>query len=364
MYPATRSRGGWCVWTVIRGHLAGAGLGGCGLLVAGCAAAAGAAGAVAVILVTGFFLGQIQASFDATAHSYGYSDVGSALLSFNQPHNSNVELTGFTGRLPGFYILILSNSGDKAIRQSKDEATPAFATDVDINFQTLPPTITGTIKEIGGEQEFPLTDAFPEIDPPTVRVTRVDENGGYDVRFGITARGTQGEKLEYALVWHARLNSSGFALDGDIEIDRVLTTADGEEIRIQGDGSLATTKQPEGSVPPDGANDNSTGDPGNDGTGSADEDANQDNDNTADDGEQTPPDDAPAPSSCIPDLPPLVAQAVDQFLAPLGRDALDADADGIVTPEEVEVGLAPVLAIFNVELLPDAAECIAELLNA
>lgn len=231
-----------CIPTVFWRLAARTGLGGCGLLLTGCAAVAGVGAAIAAGLLTGLFLGRVQASFDATARSYGYTDAGSTQFVFNQPHNSNIALTHFLGRLPGFYFVLI-DLDDKAILQSQNREPVLYATDVEIDFQTFPPTFTGTIREIDGDAQFPISEVYPEIESINLDVINGEAAGQYDVVLTATLLGVGGEELEYGLVWHARLSSSGLALEGDVEIVRVLTTADGEEIRIEGSGSLSTDKQ-------------------------------------------------------------------------------------------------------------------------
>ena len=229
------------VSTGTRRLLARTGLGGCGLLLTGCAAAAGAGAVLAMGLLTGIFLGRVQASFAATAHSYGYTDTGLAQWVFGPSHSSNIEATRFIGRLPGFYFVLINVDG-KAVPRSQAQEPVLFTTDVEIDFETFPPTLTGTVTEIEGDQEFPLSEVYPEIGPITMSLSS-GAGGHYDIRITIHARGVEGEELAYSLVWHATLSPSGFSLEGAVDIERVLTTADGTEIVIDGSGSLSTDRQ-------------------------------------------------------------------------------------------------------------------------
>lgn len=221
--------------------LATSGLGGCGLLLAGCAAAAGIAAGV----LTGIFLGRIQASLAATAHSYGYTDTGSALwgLSGSGNPNSNVDLTHFMGRLPGFHLVVININTDKGITRANAQEPVFFNTDVEIDFETVPPTLTGTIHEVDGEQEFDLLELYPQVGPVSLNVTNIDANGRFDVWVTIEAQTADGDTLEYSLVWHPRLTTGGLSLEGDIDVERVLTTPEGDEFRNEGSGTLSTTKQ-------------------------------------------------------------------------------------------------------------------------
>gem|GEM_PF-6469392 len=197
---------------------------------------------LALGLLTGIFLGRVQASFAATAHSYGYTDTGLAQWVFGPSHSSNIEVTRFIGRLPGFYFVIINADG-KAVPRARAQEPVLFTTDVEIDFGTFPPTLTGTVREIEGDQEFPLAEVYPEIGPITMSLSSGDAGGCYDIRITIHARGVEGEELAYSLVWHATLSPSGFFLEGTVDIERVLTTADGTEIVIEGSGSLSTDRQ-------------------------------------------------------------------------------------------------------------------------
>jgi len=193
-------------------------------------------------LLIGTFLGRIQATFEQTARSYSYFDAGSAQCVFGRSPTGGFQLNSFLGHLPGFYFVLLDLDG-KAVPRLDSQQPTLFGTDVGIDFTTTPYTVTGTISEVDGDGQFPITDVYPEIGPITVNVVDVDGGGRYDLRITVHAVGVDGETLEYSLVWHARLSASGLSLEGDVDIERVLTTADGEEIRIDGSGSLTTTKQ-------------------------------------------------------------------------------------------------------------------------
>jgi hypothetical protein len=217
------------------------GLGACGLLVAGCAAATG----IALGVLTGIFLGRIEASLDATAHSYGYRDTGSALwgVSGSGNPNSNVDLTHFSGRLPGFHLVVININTDKGFMRSLAQEPVFFNTDVEIDFESIPPALTGTIREVDGEQEFDLFDLYPQVGPVSLNVTNIDASGRFDVWVTIEAQTADGDTLEYSLVWHPRLTTGGLSLEGDIDIERVLTTSEGEEFRNEASGTMSTSKQ-------------------------------------------------------------------------------------------------------------------------
>ncbi|MCK4661014.1 MAG: hypothetical protein KAV82_15945 [Phycisphaerae bacterium] len=240
MQATTNSRGRRHVWRLIRKHLPPTGLGAGGLLLAGCATMAGVGALLAFGLLWGTFLGRIQASMAATANSYGYADAGSVQWGFGQSHNSNVQLNTFGGRLPGFHCVCFVTPNGKTIPHLQTQEPVFYATDVEINFETNPPTLSGTISEIDGDQQFSLSEIYPELGPVSLSISSNPETGKYDIRITIHARGAEGEELDYSLIWHAQLSTSGLTLEGNVDIERVLTTADGEEIIIEGTGSLTT----------------------------------------------------------------------------------------------------------------------------
>ena len=236
MTLAMGSRTAGRVRTAFRGLCGTSGLGAVALWVGGCAAV----GAIGAAVLTGLFLGRMQASLAATAHSYAYSDVGSAQCVFAQPTVGVIQMTHFIGRLPGFFIVVFDGDG-KAVPNLQATEPEFYATDVDIDFQTVPPTVTGTVKQIDGTKEFNLFELYPAIESASVTV---DDTGlgTYDVRIGVVALGAEGDRLNYGLTWHAQLSSTGLGLEGDLAVDRVLTRAAGDEITIHGDGSFTTTK--------------------------------------------------------------------------------------------------------------------------
>jgi hypothetical protein len=233
----------WSSWGVIRRRLPATALGGWGMLLAGCVAVAGLGGGIAAVLLSGFFLGAVQASFAATARSYGFTDRGNAQFVFYQQGNpnSNVDLSRFIGRLPGFHIVIINIDNDKTARDSWQAQPVLYETDVEIHFDTLPATLTGTISEVDGDGQFDLFELYPQIDSPTLSVTP-DGTGGYDVRITVVAHSAEGDLLEYGFVWHARLSSSGLSLEGDVEVVRELTPVEGDPIVIEGAGSLTAAR--------------------------------------------------------------------------------------------------------------------------
>ena len=232
-YVRTASRR-WLAWT---------GLSGAGLTVAGCGALAAVGGGLVVALLTGAFLGAIQATFAATARSYAFTEVGSVRCVFDEPAGGLIRLTHFIGRLPGFHMVIIDDSAGKILSRSQAAEPIQYATDVDIDFGTDPPTLTGTVTDADGTQQLPVTDLYPHIGPVSLAVSAMDADGNFEVRLAVDAEGAQGEQLTYGLVMRPQLGTAGLTLDGGVAVERVLTTADGQTIQIGGSGSMAADKQ-------------------------------------------------------------------------------------------------------------------------
>ncbi|MHC4063813.1 MAG: hypothetical protein ACYSUI_04855 [Planctomycetota bacterium] len=376
MARSTRSQTARPLAATLRRFLPRTALSGGGLFLTGCAILGGAAATVGVAVLTGLFLGSIQATFAATARSYGYTDSGSVQALFNSPGGGVTGLARFSGRLPGFHFAIVTDR-DKGIRAAQTEEV-LFETDVEINFfADSSPTISGTVRRRGGAQEFTLAQLYPEITTLSQQVSEADLNGRREVTLTIVGRGPEGEQIEYTLVWQTSLTGAGHVLDGPVEVTRIYTAPGEEQLVIEGRGELDARRQTgttDGSEHVEQENANAADEPDED-LGEANENADDaegdddnensegvDNDNAADGADEPEPDDPTRPSACIPGLPEALAGAVDLFIETGGRDALDLDGDGIVTAAEVQEAINPLIGpLFSVSSA--AAECIAELLN-
>jgi len=228
----------WARWVLSGGGIFGVWTG-----LAGCAAMAVAGAGAAVYLLTGVFLGRVQASFAATARSYQFEERGDSRVRFGGNPYSNILLTDFQGRLPGFHLVFINIDNDKAISAAQADDAPLYNTDVGIDFEAVPPTLVGTITSEDGSETHTLAELYPTVGPVSVSLSDIDSDGRVSVRFTIEAESAEGDQLEYSLIWHAQLGSAGVSLDGDVEIERVLTTQAGEEISVTGTGSMNTVKQ-------------------------------------------------------------------------------------------------------------------------
>ena len=373
----------------IRRLAARLGLAGCGLSVAGCVVVGGAAAAAATVLLTGWFVGALQASFAATAHSYAYTDTGSVQFVFAQTTRHSPQLVAYTGRLPGFYFVVIDDDVDKAIPRQANGDRAVFATDVYIDFETSPPTVTGTISEIGGEQVLALTEVFPDIRLTTPQITETDDDGGYDMRLSIEATDADGGELEYALILHARLNSTGNALEATVEVERVFTPVDQDPIVIEGEGQLSdVTKVSDSQLPPANENDNTAEEPADENDNAEELNENEEDptdDESGDegegeepeeDGEEEPeeePEDATGqpttPAECIADLSILPSHLVTDIEALLaaGQSEFDLDENGTVTAAEVQQRISDAIAdtgfAFPIVIPDENAQCAADLMN-
>lgn len=358
---------GRCFGTVFRTFLPHVGTGGCGLLPTGCAVLGGAAAAAGAALLTGLFLGSIQATFAATARSYAFTDVGSVQLVFESPHRRTTDLVRFSGRLPGFHFVIITDRS-KVIRTAQTEEV-VFETDVEIDFEASPPTITGTVRQRGGPQEFTLDELYPDI-TLTQEVSGADDSGRREVTLTIVGRGPGGEELEYTLVLQTRLTTGGDFLAGPVEVTRNFTAPGVEPLVIEGSGELDARKQDEPAddeqdLEPENGNLEDETDENAD-EGEVEDEGNDiiddDGDGVDDGDDDSAPVDTTPPSACLPGLPELLAQAVDMFVEAGGQDALDLNGDGTVTSTEVQEAVNPLIGPFF-SVSPQAAACIAELLN-
>lgn len=350
------------------------GLGGGGLTLAGCVAAAGvAAGAVAALL-TGLFLTSLQASFAATAHSYAYTDFGDAVLLFDAAEGRSPSLVTFTGRLPGFHLVIITDDNDKGrpSAQETDAAGQIFETDVTIDFSHSPPTITGTITQRDGDVAFALDELYPEIDTPTIEVGTGDRAGEYEIRLHIQARTAEDEDLDYTLILNATLSSDGLFLDGTVEVERVLTPPEGQPLENSGAGDLSGTKQSDDQPEPDDQGDaddivtNDNADQTND--NAADDTDQSTNDNEADNDNEAPSEnesdndnageDGLITTEDCPELPRTMVVFLNDLLGELGTSAFDVDGDGAVTADEVHEVADPFIVLTD-----EAVTCIIRVLN-
>lgn len=399
MRQARGMRHGRCVSAKLRQALGMVGLGSVGSLVAGCMVVGGAAAALAVFLLTGVFLGAIQASFEATARSYGYTDAGQVQFVFNHPTSSRPQLTSFGGRLPGFYFVVINDVDDKAIPRAQADEPVVFTTDVNINFETSPPTLTGTIREIDGEQVFDLFELFPVVESVSAEVTEGDGEDRWDVRLTIVARGVDEEVLEYSVILHTHLTGGGDILEADVEVQRTLTPAGEEPIVIEGEGELSNVSKQQTEQAPDDTtqnddlpaeDDNADQDATDQETddGDAGEEPEPDDENADDEGQDDANQDQPAndddqvddegedagqqitdPADCVADLSIIPSNLVDEVVAILnsGHAAFDLDDDGTVTSSEVQQKVEDDIAatgfLFPITLPPQNAQCVADILN-
>ncbi|MCP4250862.1 MAG: hypothetical protein GY778_27810 [bacterium] len=344
------------------------------ILVAGCAVVVATAVGAAVVALTGLFLGSIQATFAATARSYAFTDTGPVQLMFSPPEVTQVSLVRYQGRLPGFHLAIITAAEKDRPRAQADEIV--FETDVNIDFEATPPTITGTIQERDGGEPVDLRVLYPAIVSVESELSEPDDDDQRQLTVTIVAQAADGAQLEYTLTMQTRLAAEGSVLDGDVEVERVYTPGDDEPLVVEADGTFEVTKL--GATPPDAGleddnaneddntNDNEEPDVENDNLD--DEPANENvDDEPVDDGAGTdgvePAEPTPA-SACIPGLSEVAAQAVDLFVESGGKAGLDGDGDGTVTSAEVQTAINPVLAPFFLEVSPGAAGCIAELVNS
>jgi len=360
--------------------------GGPGLTVTGCVVVGGAAVAAGVAILTGFFLGRLQASFAATARSYGYTDSGNVQFTFAPLPTGRISLVHFGGRLPGFHFAVVTNRGKLPVTAQGDEVL--YETDVEVDFGTAPPTITGTVRERGGGEEFDLLELYPEITVSIPQISDADSSGHRELSLSIIARGAGGEELDYRLVMGLDLSGDGDRLTAGVSVHREYRAPEEPVLIILGSGDLEAEKEGEitdtpveegnenaGSEEPvENANDNvenenaagnenesepPPGDATTDGVGDGGEPPA--NDNSSDE----PPAEEPIQASaCIPGLSDLAASVVDAFVANGGKDALDGNGDGTVTAGEAQNAVNPILAPFFVALSDDAAACIAELVNS
>jgi len=363
--------------------------GGPGLSVTGCAVVGGAAVAAGAAILTGFFLGRLQASFAATARSYGYTDSGNVRFTFAPLPTGRISLVHFNGRLPGFHFAVVTNRGKLPVTAQADEVL--YETDVEVDFGTAPPTITGTVRERGGGEEFDLLELYPEITVSIPQIGDADAGGHREMSLSIIARGAGGEELDYRLVLDLDLSDDGDGLTAGVSVHREYRAPDEPILIILGSGDLEAEKEGEitdtpveeenenavSEAPIENANDNAENEnaEGNeneseppsdnastDGVGDGGEPpANDNSDNSSDE----PPTEEPIQASaCIPGLSDLAASVVDAFVANGGKGALDGNGDGTVTAGEVQNAVNPILAPFFVALSDDAARCIAELVNS
>lgn len=219
------------------------GLGGGGLWVlGGCAAAAGVAGAIAVGLLTGLFLTRLQASFAATQRSYAFTETGLADLSFvSPPGNPNSNILEFTGRLPGFHIVIVDiDVDDKAMPRSQAEESELFDTEVTIDPFTTP-ALTGTITPRNGGESMDLFDLY-DIQDVNLVVREPDDEGRYRIEINILADTAEGGELDYTMLMRAGLSPDGSELEGELDVERIETLSDGTRIEINGDGVVEADK--------------------------------------------------------------------------------------------------------------------------
>jgi hypothetical protein len=314
-------------------------------LLAGCVAVTTAAAGAGLILLTGLFLGSIQTSLAATAHSYRYTDFGTVQLVLQPPPpRQPPPIINFTGRLPGFHIIFVTGA-NRGVRAAQAVQAIEYETDANIDFSADPPTITGTVRPRGGGTAFTINELYPEITRLTGDASLVDGSGRRVITIRIEGRGPDGEELIYSLVLRVTGTADGNVVDGSAQVQRERRVPGQAPEVVQGTGTVELEKQPDqpAEAPNDNVNDNGTVDGGGDGGG-----------------DEEPP---PPVSACIPGLPQAAAFAVDAFVQTGGRDRVDLDADGTVTSEEVQESLDPVLEPFSLAVGPEAADCIAELLN-
>ncbi len=348
------------------------------ILLAGCAVVVATAVGAAAAVLTGLFLGSIQATFAATARSYAFTDTGPVQLMFSPPEAARVSLVRFQGRLPGFHLAIITDAGKDLPRSQPDEIV--FETSVNIDFEASPPTLTGTIQERGGEP-VDLRVLYPAIVSVTQELSEPDDGDRRQLTVTIVAQAADGAQVEYTLTLQTRLVAEGGALDGDVAVERIYTPEDGEPLVVVADGSFEVAKP--GGTPDDAgleddnaneADNANEDDNANDNEGD-DEEPDVENDNLDDEPandnvDDEPVDDGVEPaeptpaSACIPGLSELAAGAVDLFVESGGKAGLDGDGDGTVTAAEVSAAINPVLVPFLLEVSPGAAGCIAELANS
>jgi hypothetical protein len=124
-------------------------------------------------------------------------------------------------------------------------APPAmgFTTDVDINFGTSIPTISGTIGQMNGPEAFDLSELY-SVRSIVPQLTDPDEGGNRDLTMAIVGDSLEdGGELEYTLTLRIRLNEAGTLLTGAVEVTRVLAIPGEAPIVIESEeGTLATTQ--------------------------------------------------------------------------------------------------------------------------
>ncbi|HUU84384.1 MAG TPA: hypothetical protein VM243_12845 [Phycisphaerae bacterium] len=335
------------------------------MILAGCVVAAGAA----VALLTGIFLGRIQASFAATARSYAFTDVGTAQLVFSPPQAGRTTFLGFNGRLPGFHFVLLNLASGKGMVAGQDQEEVLFETDVEIDFSRSLPTIFGTVRQVDGPQEFDLGELY-NVTSIVPWLTDPDEDGNRELVITILADSlADGGVLKYKLTLRTRLDGSGDILTGSVLVTRELTIDD-EEIVINSDaGSLDLEKEAEAPADNENAEANENTE--------ANENVDQgDNQNAGDEvstngegevnqnGDASLPDD---PAECIADLSaldPTIANVIGNILS-AGKAEFDQDGNGDVTVTEVQQTIDDSLPFgLTFTLTTQEAQCVADVLNA
>ncbi len=322
------------------------------LLLAGCGAVVSVGALAAAAILTGLFLGSLQASLNATARSYALADSGPVQFNFGQPQQSQPILLNFTGRLPAFHIVFI-DIDDKSLVRSQSSAAIEYETDVQLDFSSNPPAISGTVRERGGDQQFDILELYPNLSVAIGPLER-DVYGRWNIALQFTGDASNGTQLDYRITMRADLSQDGRGLTGHVTVRRVIRVDGVETDVIEGNGMVDAEKMGDDPAP-DRPDDSDAGDnPDDGGDAGAGEPPDPMDDNE-------PPTDI-APSACFPGLDVLAADAIDLFVANGGPDSLDRNGDGTVLAEEVEETLNPVLAPFGL-IVPDAAAaCVAELL--
>lgn len=381
MEPTRRRGKGMDCWTLARRLVTPAGLGGGGLLIGGCVAAAGVGAAVAVGLLTGLFLSRIQASFAATAHSYRYSEAGDAWLQFDAPHGQPPSFVGFAGRLPGFHLVII-DLDDKGMVRAQEDGPVIFETEVTIDLGQSPPAITGTIRERGGSQTFAFEELYPEVTDVSLTVGDPDARGRYRLELNIEALTADGETLDYSLIMRVRVSGDGTELSGSVEVERVVTPAGEEPIVVEGTGEVEGDQQPGDTLPTNGndneadeeqndnaenqadnENDNAEEEPANDNADDLENDnqtGDEQNATAGDDQDDAGGEDVITAEAC-PGVPEAVIAFVNELIADIGFAGLDTDGSGEVTAAEVQEVVNPYIT--PLALTEEAATCIAAVVN-
>lgn len=209
-----------------------AGLTGAGLALAGCAAAAGFGAA----LLTGLFIGRLATSLQATAHSYEYSDTGNVGMQFGSPAPGAVSLNRFFGRLPGFHIVFIHLKQGTTL-QGEEEAI-VYDTDVNIDFTTSPPTLSGAAVPRDGGESLPLEELYPQVAQLRAEIGEPDAEGTRRLALILDGRNPSGDEIEYTLIFNVGFNAATGVVTGSVEIERSFTPVDGEPVIITGSGTL------------------------------------------------------------------------------------------------------------------------------